>query len=112
MNAFDEIKQAVPELTPTERQQLYELLREPVELAPGIFSTSGVCGGDACVRDFRLPVWQLEEARRLGGSEPELLASHPFLTVSDLQNAWAYVASNRAEIERCLRENAEAAGGL
>jgi hypothetical protein len=44
MNAFDEIKLAVPELSPAERQQLYELLREPVELAPGISSTSGVCG--------------------------------------------------------------------
>lgn len=112
MNAFDEIKLAMPELSPAERQQLYELLREPVELAPGISSTSGVCGGDACIRDFRLPVWQLEEARRLGSSEQDLLAAHPFLSADDLRNAWTYVASNREEIERCLHENAEEAGGL
>lgn len=106
MNAFDEIRQAVPELSPLERQQLYELLREPVELSPGIFSTPGVCGGDACIRSFRLPVWQLEEARRHGNPEPELLAAYPFLTASDLGNAWVYVAANPHEIERCLRENA------
>lgn len=111
MTTFEEMKQAVPELTPTERQQLYQLLREPAELAPGIFSTPGVCGGDACIRGFRLPVWQLEEARRLGGSEQDILAAHPFLTSGDLRNAWAYVAANREEIERCLLDNPQATGG-
>jgi uncharacterized protein (DUF433 family) len=32
-----------------------------------------VCGGDACIRDLRFPVWQLVQARRLGASDEHLL---------------------------------------
>ena len=32
---------------------------------PGIESTPGVCGGEPCIVRTRIPVWTLEQARRL-----------------------------------------------
>ncbi len=79
-----------------------------VGLVKGITKTPGVCGGDACIRNLRVPVWQLEAGRQLGISDTEQMASFIDLNQSDLDNAWAYVESNREEIERALRENEEA----
>ena len=63
------------------------------------------CGGDACVRDTRIPVWSLVEARRLGASEVDLLESYPSLANADLEAAWEYQRLNGLEIERNIREN-------
>jgi uncharacterized protein (DUF433 family) len=104
--AIEEVRQAAAQLTATERRALVEWLsREPVEVAPGIYSTPGVCGGDACIRGLRLPVWQLEEGRRGGATEDQLLQAHPTLTREDLANAWAYVAAHHDEIGRLIRLN-------
>lgn len=73
----------------------------------GIESNPGVCGGEPCVVRTRIPVWLLEHARRLGTSEPDLLKSYPTLRAEDLENAWAYARSHRAEIDRQIRENDE-----
>lgn len=43
---------------------------------PGIDPTEGVAGGDLCIAGTRIPVWVLEQARRLGPSEQELLLSY------------------------------------
>jgi len=53
----------------------------------------------------RIPVWVLEQARRLGVSEAELLRSYPTLRAEDLANAWAYVRSHRDEINRQIEDN-------
>ena len=53
----------------------------------------------------RIPVWLLEQARRLGASEQSLLAAYPHLRAEDLVNAWAYAGSRSAEIEAQIREN-------
>ena len=37
----------------------------------------------------RIPVWLLDQARRLGASEEALLAAYPHLRAEDLVNAWA-----------------------
>lgn len=63
------------------------------------------CGGDACVRDTRIPVWSLVEAHRLGAAEVELLESYPSLTAADLEAAWEYQRLNPLEIERNIWEN-------
>jgi uncharacterized protein (DUF433 family) len=63
------------------------------------------CGGDACIRETRIPVWVLHEYRRLGQSDEEILVGYPTLTKDDLQAAWDYVAKNSAEIEEAVREN-------
>jgi uncharacterized protein (DUF433 family) len=77
-------------------------------LSSRIVKTPNVCGGDACIRDTRLPVWGLEEWRRLGWSDERILDEYPQLTPEDLAAAWAYAASHRDEIERAIRENREA----
>jgi uncharacterized protein (DUF433 family) len=108
MTAIEEARSALQRLTPDERQNLLEsLAREPVEVAPGIFRTPGVCGGEACVRAKRLPVWLLEEGRQRGATDEQLLRAHPGLTREDLAGTWSYVAAHRVEIDRLIRENGE-----
>jgi uncharacterized protein (DUF433 family) len=72
---------------------------------PGIESRPGVCGGEPCIVRTRIPVWVLEQVRRLGVSEAEILRSYPTLRAEDLANAWAYVRSHRDEINRQIEEN-------
>jgi uncharacterized protein (DUF433 family) len=69
-------------------------------------------GGDACVRDTRIPVWVLENYRRLGMSADDLLRSYPELTRADLEAVSAYVAANREEIDRAIHENEEGKEGF
>jgi uncharacterized protein (DUF433 family) len=88
---------------------------EPVSATTdGITKTPGVCGGNACIRGRRIPVWVLVEARRLGMTEARLLEAHPTLSSEDLGAAWDYAAANASEIERNIWENQAAmdeAGG-
>ncbi len=65
----------------------------------------GRCGGDACIRDTRIPVWGLVERRRSGRSDADILGSLPGLTESDLASAWEYADAHVDEIERALWEN-------
>jgi len=74
----------------------------------GIEKTPGVNGGDACIARTRIPVWVLEEMRRGGATEEEMLADFPGLTASQLAQAWAYVKANPAEIEEALMAQANA----
>jgi uncharacterized protein (DUF433 family) len=77
-------------------------------LGAGIEATPGVCGGDPRIAGTRIPVWTLEQYRRLGMTEAQLLASYPELRAADLVNAWTYVAAHPGEIDRQIRENEEA----
>ena len=70
------------------------------------------CGGDACVRDSRIPVWVLVNYRRLGASDPEILQAYPTLTPSDLEVAFEYAAGHREEIDQAIRENEEGEEGF
>jgi uncharacterized protein (DUF433 family) len=79
--------------------------RVDVRAIPGIEKTPGVCGGDPCIRQTRIPVWLIEHCRQLGYTEAELLDSYPGLQAQDLVNAWAYVQAHRDEIERQILEN-------
>jgi uncharacterized protein (DUF433 family) len=65
------------------------------------------CGGDACIRDIRIPVWVLAEYRRMGASDADLLQWYPDLTPADLEAAWEYTTANSEEIDRAIRENDE-----
>lgn len=75
------------------------------QASPAIRRTPGVCGGDACIRMTRIAVWMLEEARRSGISDADLLSDYPDLTESDLAAAWQYVEAHREEIESALAAN-------
>jgi len=72
---------------------------------PGIDARPDVCGGEPCIVRTRIPVWLLEQARRLGANEQALLAACPHLRAEDLVNAWAYARPHSAEIEAQIREN-------
>ena len=39
-----------------------------------------ICGGDACIRGHRIPVWGLVEWRRLGLTDEQILARTSGLT--------------------------------
>ncbi len=71
----------------------------------GVESIPNVCGGEPCIVRTRIPVWLLEQARRLGTSEAELLQAYPILHAQDLANAWNYVRSHAAEIDQQIQEN-------
>ena len=74
-----------------------------------IEKTPGVCGGRACVRTTRLPVWSLVFTRRLGISDEDLLEHFVTpLSWDDLDAAWEYYERHHDEIERDIRENEEA----
>ena len=80
---------------------------EPQDIL-GIESTPGVCGGEPRIARTRISVWILEQARRLGTNEAELLQAYPALRAEDLANAWAYVRSHRQEIEEQISANEDA----
>ncbi len=74
-----------------------------------IRKTPGVCGGDACIRAMRMPVWLLVEMQRLGMDDREIIDRYEgMLTQADLDAAWTYAKANAAEIDRCIGENEEA----
>lgn len=99
---------AISALSRNEKVELLQWLVEDLgDCFPGIEKTEGVCGGAACIRQTRIPVWILENARRQGVSEAGLLLDYPTLTAQDLANAWSYVRSHREEIEREIAENEE-----
>src|SRR6266542_501292 len=100
MNAFRQVEELLPALSRAEKAQLLRLVVQDLDDAfSGIDSTPGVCGGEPCIIRTRIPVWVLEQSRRLGTSEAELLRAYPTLRAEDLANAWAYVRSNREQID-------------
>jgi uncharacterized protein (DUF433 family) len=77
-----------------------------------ITKTPGVCGGDACIRGHRIPVWVLVGYRRLRMSDADILPAYPTLNTTDLDAAWEYAAAHTEEIDRAIRENEEGEEGL
>lgn len=77
-------------------------------VASWISKTPGVCGGDACIRTTRHTVHGLVEWKQLGLTDQRILEHHPDLTQADIDAAWTYYAEHPTEIERAIRENAEA----
>jgi uncharacterized protein (DUF433 family) len=65
-------------------------------------------GVEACIRSTNINVWGLVERRQNGMSDEEILADVQGLTPEDLRAAWEYYESNRDEVERAIRVNAEA----
>jgi uncharacterized protein (DUF433 family) len=109
MNTYQQAEKLLAAMTRAEKAQLLQwVVRDLGEAFPGIESNANVCGGEPCIVRTRIPVWLLEQARRLGTSEADLLRAYPTLRAEDLANAWAYVRSHRAEIEQQICENEEA----
>ena len=109
MAGLSDFEKMLPALSRGEKTQILKwVVRELDDDFPGIDTRPDVGGGEPCIVRTRIPVWLLEQARRLGTSEQALLAAYPNLRAEDLV-AWAYVRSHTEEIESQIREN-EAAG--
>lgn len=109
MSKLEELEIAVSHLSPAEKAELLRsVARDLGGAAAGVESLPNVCGGEPCIVRTRIPVWLLEQARRLGTTEADILRSFPTLRAADLVNAWSYVQSHREEIDRQIGENEEA----
>lgn len=89
----------------TRAELLRWIVRDLSDDFPGIESIPDVMGGVPCITRTRIPVWVLEQARRLGTSDADLLRDYPTLTVQDLANAWNFVRPHRSEIDAQIEAN-------
>ena len=94
------------EMTRAEKAELLRwIVQDLGDDVPGIESKSDVMGGVPCITRTRIPVWLLEQSRRLDTSEADLLRDYPTLTVQDLSNVWNFVRSHRTEIHSQIEAN-------
>jgi uncharacterized protein (DUF433 family) len=106
MSTLDDAEKLLSGMSRGEKAQLLQwVVRDLGDAFPGIDSIPGVCGGEPCIVRTRIPVWALEQARRLGISEADLLRSYPTLRAEDLSNSWAFVRLHRDEIDAQIAEN-------
>ncbi len=106
MANLSDFEKLLPALSPGEKAQILKwVVQEMAEAFPGIDARPDVCGGEPCIVRTRIPVWLLEQARRMGSSEQALLAAYPTLRAEDLVNAWAYARAHATEIDAQIREN-------
>ena len=73
-----------------------------------IQKSPGVCGGEPCVRNTRHTVAGLVEWKKQGLTDRRILEHHPDLTLADLAAAWEYYTTHREEIDRAIKEAADA----
>jgi uncharacterized protein (DUF433 family) len=111
MSTMDQLRTLFLQISDRDRAQFMAWLASwegaPVEV-PGIASDATICGGDATIVRTRIPVWVLEQMRRLGIDEEDILRSYPTLRADDLLHAWMYVERHRDEIDQRIEENERA----
>jgi uncharacterized protein (DUF433 family) len=74
-----------------------------------IQKTPDVCGGAACIRDTRVPVWSVVAAVQHGTAAEDLQRYFvTMLSAADVAAAFAYYEQHRDEIDHDLRQNEEA----
>ena len=106
MASLRDLEKLLPTLSPGEKAQILKwVVQQLGDAFPGIDRRPDVSGGEPCIVRTRIPVWLLEQARRLGTSEQALLEAYPALRAEDLVNAWAYARSHVGEIEAQISEN-------
>jgi uncharacterized protein (DUF433 family) len=114
----DDLERRLDELAAQTGRSKDDLLGESVaqlleratqgENLESVRSTPGVMGGDACIRDTRIPIWLLVSYKRQGMSDGQLLQSYPGLNASDLAAAWDYFAAHAQEVEAQMHRHDEA----
>ena len=90
---------------PEKAAVVQRLAQEIGDAWPGIEKTPDVLSGAACVVRTRIPIFVLDNYRRLGWTEAKLLANYPTLRAADLVHAWAYADSHRQEIDDAIARN-------
>jgi uncharacterized protein (DUF433 family) len=104
--SIQELTPKLNRLRPAEKAEVVrKLVQNITNVWPGIEKIPGVADGDACIVRTRIPVWALENYRRLGLSESQILANYPSLRAADLVNAWAYAEAHIKEIRKSIQEN-------
>ncbi len=73
-----------------------------------IQKSTGVCGGEPCIRNTRHTVSGLVVWKQQGLTDARILEHHPDLTLADLYAAWDYYVNHRDEIDRAITEDEEA----
>lgn len=76
----------------------------PLPSSARIISTPGVCGGDPTIAGTRIPVWVLEQARRVSKSIEDLLEDYPGLKKDDILLAWKFAEEHKSEIDAQILE--------
>lgn len=103
------IESQISQLSRAEKAELLQrLAREAGDAWAGIEKTPGVSGGEACIIHTRIPLWVLENYRRLGWTEAAILENFPTLRAVDLVNAWAYADAHVAELDQVIQLNQQA----
>lgn len=69
-----ELENQLLALTAIEKAQALQLLMPSFSGSRGITKTLGVCGGEACIGNTRIPVWLLVSFRHQDSSDAELLS--------------------------------------
>ena len=101
-----ELKVKLASLNLADKAAAIEFLLQTVSNSSlGIKKTPGVCGGDVCVGNTRIPVWSLVNYRHLGANDGRIVQDFPHLTAADLVNAWAYADAYPEEIEAAIARN-------
>ena len=82
---------------------------EGSDSGPLIRRSAEVMGGDACLRNTRIPVWLLVQLKQSGWADTRLLENYPVLTSADLVAAWDFYAANTSQVEAQCHSHEEAA---
>lgn len=67
-----------------------------------IQQTPGVCGGNARIRNTRIPVWTIISFLKLGASEDEIRRNYPILSPEDIKAASSYYEQHQDEIDQVI----------
>lgn len=106
---YESVREAISDWPSADRARLLETMTvEAAGTFPGIEITEGICGGAARIAGTRVPVWLLEDYRKQGLTEAELLAAYPGLTAENLVHAWAYVREHRDDVAHEIAANESA----
>jgi uncharacterized protein (DUF433 family) len=101
---LEQLQSELLALSPQEKAQMIQLLVSSLsDTWVGIEKTPGVMGGDACIRQTRIPVWLMVSLRQQGATDAFILEDYPELTASDLANAWLYASTHENEIKVALQ---------
>jgi len=101
---LEQLQSELLALSPQEKAQMIQLLVSSLsDTWVGVEKTPGAMGGDACIRQTRIPVWLLVSLRQQGATDAFILEDYPELTASDLANAWFYASTHEEEITAALQ---------
>jgi hypothetical protein len=69
-----ELQEQILSLPNSQKSEIIQMLAHSIDGTwPGISKTPGVMGGEACIRESRIPVWLMVSYRRMG-----MFANHKY----------------------------------